>query len=104
MEVVDRWFAAFNAHDLTALSELFDPDGTVVPAVATISPAPGAMFRGRDGLLSFLKPVFARWPGLRLDALRSTHVGDKIVVWIRFRLDDGSTRDGVTIFTVQDGR
>jgi DNA-binding CsgD family transcriptional regulator/ketosteroid isomerase-like protein len=105
--LVARWFAAFNAHDFEALTELADPHIVVVPPSTALSP-PGSVFHGHDGLESLVVPGFTRFPRLRLKPLRSTDVAGRTLVLFESVLDDGDgapiRRRRCTVFVVRDGR
>lgn len=106
-DVLERWFAAFNAHDMDALLEIAHPDVEVVPLGGAITAAAGAVFHGHDGVRSAVQPGFDRWPKISLGHDPPTILGGSAVVRFCFSLDDGNgsaaTRSGAAVYDFRDG-
>jgi DNA-binding CsgD family transcriptional regulator len=90
--VLDRWFAAFNRHDVDALCEMADPAVEVIPIAGTETTPPGTTYHGREGLRALLRAGFDRYPHLRVDHSRPQPSGGAVTVDLQFRLDDGVTK------------
>src|SRR5690242_19621322 len=87
--VLDRWFAAFNRHDVDELCELADPAVEVIPLRRTETIPPGRHYHGRDGLRAMLVAGFERFPRMRLDHAEPHGSGSEVSVDLEFVLDDG---------------
>jgi DNA-binding CsgD family transcriptional regulator len=85
--LLDRWFEAFNAHDVDACCEIADPAIEVIPLTGETSP-PGTRYHGREGLRTLLNAGFDRFPRLRLRHAEPRPVGDDVAVALEFILDD----------------
>lgn len=92
--VLDRWFEAFNAHDVEALCEIADPAIEVIPLTGETAP-PGTRYHGREGLRTLLNAGFDRFPHLRLRHEELRAVGDDVAVALEFILDDGAPQPNV---------
>jgi DNA-binding CsgD family transcriptional regulator len=108
IELLERWFAAFNAHDVEGLIEVAHPAIELRPLDNVITAAAGAVYHGHDGLRSLIEPGFARFPRLRIETERPASVGGSAVVRFTFVLDNGvdppATRAGAAVFDFRDGR
>jgi DNA-binding CsgD family transcriptional regulator len=92
--VLDRWFEAFNAHDVEALCDLADPSIEVIPLTGETAP-PGTHYHGREGLRTLLNAGFERFPRLRLRHDEPRAVGDDVSVALEFILDDSNPQPDV---------
>jgi DNA-binding CsgD family transcriptional regulator len=90
-DTMERWFDAYNAHDVEALVALADPEIEIVPLGATLTSPPGATYHGHEGLRSFVQPGFDRWTRLRVRLGIMEWDGDRVIVPLTFVLDDGVT-------------
>jgi DNA-binding CsgD family transcriptional regulator len=88
-DVLDRWFAAFNNHDLDALCEVADRNIEVIPLGLADSAPAGTTYHGHDGLRTLLAPGFRRFPRMRLDHGPPQPTGNHVTVALEFVLDDG---------------
>jgi DNA-binding CsgD family transcriptional regulator len=106
--VLDRWFVAFNSHDVAGLKAIAHPEVVLVPLGHALTIPPGTTFHGHEGLLSLVTPGRERFPQMRIKPLRYIEHGDTVVVPMHFVLDDGSTspavRHGATVFTFKTER
>jgi ketosteroid isomerase-like protein len=65
VELLRRWFEAFNAHDIEAVIALCDPSGVLISAFAAVS---GAVYRGHDGMRRYFGDLGNAWgDDLRLE-------------------------------------
>jgi DNA-binding CsgD family transcriptional regulator/ketosteroid isomerase-like protein len=88
-EVLDRWFAAFNRHDVEALCEMADRNIEVIPLAVAETAPPGTSYRGHAGLRSVLNAGFARFPRMQLHHTPPRANGTHVTVDLEFLLDDG---------------
>jgi steroid delta-isomerase-like uncharacterized protein len=80
-EALARWYAAWNAHDVRAISELMTDD------VRYEDPsAPSAVMHGRAPVENYVRAAFAGIPDLGLEKLEEwvTPGGQVIASWFRF--------------------
>jgi DNA-binding NarL/FixJ family response regulator len=87
--VLNRWFAAFNSHDVDALCEMADPAVVVLPLGEAESIPPGTTYHGREGLRTLMSATFERFPLIQLHHEAPQANGNRITVDIEFLLDDG---------------
>jgi DNA-binding CsgD family transcriptional regulator len=105
--VLDRWFQAFNDHDIDALCQIADPAVEVVPLKGSKTVPPGARFHGREGLRSLLTASFERFPRMRIRHTDPQPIGNEVSVQIEFMLDDGveppTVRSATCDYRIADG-
>jgi DNA-binding CsgD family transcriptional regulator len=89
--VLDRWFAAFNAHDVDAMCEIADPAVEVVPLPGSVTTPPGTTYHGIEGLRGLLTAAFARFPKMRLEYTPLRANRGAATVELHFILDDGES-------------
>ena len=64
--IADKWFAAFNAHNLENLLSLYDDDAEhFSPKLKIRMPETGGFVRGKDALRVWWKDSFDRLPDLQ---------------------------------------
>jgi DNA-binding CsgD family transcriptional regulator len=106
--VLDRWFAAFNSHDVEALCELADPAVEVIPLSGAESVPPGTTYHGREGLRTILVAAFKRFPRMRAHHTPPQPSGSQVTVTLEFLLDDGiappTVRTAMCTYRITDGR
>lgn len=105
-DLLEQWFAAFNAHDLDALVELAHSEIEFVPLDNALTAVPGAVYRGHEGMRSLIAPGFVRFPRLRLEPEGATWIAGSAVVRFAFLLDNGvdppAIRKGAAVFDIRD--
>lgn len=101
--VLERWFAAYNAHDIEALCEIADPDVEVIPLAGDSVP-PGTSYHGRPGLRSLLTAGFERFPSLQIGHSPPKPSGGRLTVELEFALGDGSVKTASCDYNVAGGR
>jgi DNA-binding CsgD family transcriptional regulator len=105
--VLDRWFTAFNRHDVDALLALADPAVEVIPIEGGLTAPPGTSYHGHDGLRTLLTAGFERWPELRIDHSPPQPNGTQVTVDLEFVLDDGvapaTVRPAGCTYRIADG-
>jgi DNA-binding CsgD family transcriptional regulator len=105
---MERWFEAFNAHDVDALCQMVDPAIEVIPLANTETAPPGTTYHGREGLRTLLAAGFKRFPQMQLDHTTPQLNGGKVTVNLEFVLDDGvgtpQVRAAVCDYRIANGR
>lgn len=105
--LLDRWFAAFNDHNVDALCDLADRDIEVIPLGNAETSPPGTTYHGHDGLRTLLNAGFERYPRMRLKHSKPKASGTRVTVDLEFLLDDGveppKVRKVVCNYRISDG-
>ena len=98
LEVVDRFGAAWGAHDLEAVMELITPDCVF----ESTGPAPdGVRHVGRENITVAWREIFADATSL-FEAEETFVAQDRVVQLWRYSWSTGHVR-GVDLFRVRDG-
>jgi ketosteroid isomerase-like protein len=104
VEAVDRFNAAFNAHDVDAVMEAM----TLDCVFESTSPPEGARFVGADAVRGAWQEFFASSPTAHFDAEEIITSGDRCVVRWRYTWQDdngnGGAIRGVDVIRVRDGK
>jgi DNA-binding CsgD family transcriptional regulator len=87
--LLDRWFAAFNEHDVDALCALADEDVEIIPLENADTALPGTRYHGHEGLRALMTAGFERFPRMRLNHAEPKPNGTQVTVDLEFLLDDG---------------
>jgi DNA-binding CsgD family transcriptional regulator/ketosteroid isomerase-like protein len=107
LDVLERWVAAFNAHDIEALCALVDPAIEFVPLDGAVTALPGTSYHGRDGLRTLMEAIFRRFPQVRIEHGEPQLSGNRATVPIEFLLDDGKAppqvRSAIAHYRLADG-
>jgi DNA-binding CsgD family transcriptional regulator len=105
--VLDRWFKAFNAHDVDALCAIADPAVEVIPLDRAETAPRGTTYHGRAALRTLLTAGFERFPSMRLDHSAPQRDGTRVTVKLEFVLDDGVApavvREASCDYRINDG-
>lgn len=99
------WLAAFNAHDVDALVELYDPHCThTSPKIRAAHPETGGKIVGKDALCAWWSGAIARIPSLRYEstAIVAT-IGCVIIEYVR-HADGEPDMPVAEAFDVREGR
>ncbi len=100
LDVIERFNAAFNRHDVDAIMALMTDDCVF----ENTSPAPdGERREGQAAVRSAWEELFGSTPGARFDAEDIFACGDRCTVRWRYSWGDGHVR-GVDVFRVRDGK
>lgn len=101
LDLMDRFTAALNSHDLAAVAALITDD---IVFEATAPPPDGTRYEGRDAVLQVWGEMLAATPQARFSVEEqfSAGPGRAIVRW-RYHWGDGHVR-GVDVVRVRDGR
>ncbi|HEY0976885.1 MAG TPA: nuclear transport factor 2 family protein [Flavobacteriales bacterium] len=71
--IAQRWFAAFNAHDLEALLALYSEDAEhFSPKLLARRPETGGLVRGKNALRDWWQDAFDRLPTLNYEVHKLT--------------------------------
>ncbi|TXI80615.1 MAG: nuclear transport factor 2 family protein [Flavobacteriales bacterium] len=71
--IAQRWFAAFNAHDLEALLALYADDAQhYSPKLKVRQPETNGLITGKAALRAWWRDAFDRLPSLRYEVVRLT--------------------------------
>jgi ketosteroid isomerase-like protein len=105
VELVQRFFNAFDQHDESALLDLVHPD---VEFASLILEVEGG-FHGHEGVRLYLSELFATFPGFRVDVDEVSVLGDGAVVKVRVRTSGAASGVPTDLtdwqaLTVRDGK
>jgi ketosteroid isomerase-like protein len=103
VEVVRDYFRAWNAGDMEAVRELYDPDAVI--EVAPDWPEPGP-FVGRDAVMQQLSQARAAFETDSAELLSDT-VGDRVIArvgWHGVGPGPQSDMEWTNVYTIRDGR
>lgn len=101
LDLMDRFTAALNAHDLEAVLALVTDD---IVFESTTPPPDGARYEGRDAVAQAWGQMIAATPQARFDVEEQfTDGSGRVVVRWRYDWGDGHVR-GVDIVRVRNGR
>lgn len=105
--LLERWFAAFNDHDLDALCQMADRDIEVIPLGTADTSPPGTSYHGHAGLRTLLGAGFERYPHMRVSYAEPRPNGTGVSVDLEFVLDDGvaapKVRSATCTYRIADG-
>jgi DNA-binding CsgD family transcriptional regulator/ketosteroid isomerase-like protein len=108
LDTLERWFAAFNDHNLDALEQVAHPEIELVPLGHAVTAPPGTTYHGHEGLRSMMAPGFKLWPRLRIDPERVEAAGADAIATLTLILDDGKAparrRCAAAVYGFSDGR
>jgi DNA-binding CsgD family transcriptional regulator len=106
--LIERWFAAWDQHDVDELLRVAHPDIEVIPENPLLPKLPGASFRGHVGLRTLALWSFENYPRLRVETSRLQGVRGVTAASATFVVDDTSTpvikRHTDTLFDVELSR
>jgi len=99
-----RWFAAFNAHDLEALLELYAEGAQhFSPKLKVRHPETEGLIRGKEALRRWWREAFGRLPSLRYEVVKLTADEEQVFMeYIRHVQGEADLRVG-EVLEVSDG-
>ena len=102
--IAERWFAAFNAHDLEALLALYAEDAEhYSPKLKLRRPETGGWVRGKVALRNWWQDAFDRLPTLRYDVLKLTADDEQVFMeYVRHVAGEEDLRVG-EVLAVRNG-
>ena len=94
--IAQRWFAAFNAHDLECLLELYAEDAQhYSPKLKVRQPETQGLIRGKPALRAWWRDAFDRLPSLRYEVIKLTSDEEQVFMeYIRHVEDEEDLRVG----------
>lgn len=103
--ITERWFAAFNAHDLEALLALYHEDARhFSPKLAERRPETRGWIRGKAALRDWWRDAFERLPSLRYEPTSMITEGNAVFMeYIRHVEGEALLRVG-EVLELRDGR
>lgn len=95
-EMAQRWFAAFNAHDLEALLALYANDAQhYSPKLKVLRPETNGLITGKDALRAWWRDAFDRLPTLRYEVVKLTADAEQVFMeYIRHMQGEEDLRVG----------
>jgi ketosteroid isomerase-like protein len=105
--VIRQMYRAWNSGDVGALTEVFDAEVEVRPALSTFLAS--TVYRGHDGVAAWYAETFEPWAELRAEPERLIEAGERtvIVVGLHARVPGGEVdldAEVAHVVTVRDGR
>lgn len=77
--IANRWFAAFNEHDLEKLLSLYDDQAEhYSPKLKVRQPETKGLIKGKEALRTWWKDAFNRLPSLHYEVIRLTPHEDRV--------------------------
>ena len=104
VEVVRALFEAWNAGDMSAVRELYDPEVIVRPAEGWPEPGP---FVGREALMRSYEQLREAWDADALAPISFIDAADRVVVrhlWRGVGQGPDMNMEVTNVFTVREGR
>ena len=103
--IAEKWFAAFNAHDLEALLELYDDAAEhYSPKLRLHRPGTNGIVRGKSALRGWWRDAFERLPTLRYEVIALTADTDRVFMeYVRHAEGEEDLRVG-EVLEVHRGR
>src|SRR5438552_11509142 len=104
VDVLRAVLAAWNAGDMDAVRELYDPDVIVRPAEGWPEPGP---FVGREALMRSYEQLREAWDSDALESIRVIDAGDRVVVrqvWRGVGQGPDMNMELTNVYTVRKGR
>lgn len=102
--IAQRWFAAFNAHDLEGLLALYADDAEhYSPKLKVRRPETNGVVTGKDALRDWWRDAFQRLPTLRYEVIKLTADDEQVFMeYIRHVEGEEDLRVG-EVLEVRDG-
>jgi ketosteroid isomerase-like protein len=105
-DTLRSFYELWNSGDVDALTELFDPDAEVCPALSTFLGS--TVYRGRAGVADWFAETNEPWAELRVQPERFVESGDRVLGMVRLVARSPGSRVDVDaeiahIATLRDG-
>jgi ketosteroid isomerase-like protein len=81
VDTLRRFYELWNSGDVDALTELFDVDAQVRPALSAFLAT--TLYRGRDGIAAWYAETNEPWADLSVEPKRVIDVGDQVLGVVR---------------------
>ena len=99
------WLAAFNAHDVGALVELYATDAThTSPKIRALHPKSGGKLHGHAALKAWWSDAISRLPTLRYEELTVTASDERVFLEYLRHASDGPPYPVAEVFDVRAGK
>jgi ketosteroid isomerase-like protein len=105
VEIVRAVFDAWNARDMDAIREFYDPDAIIVRTLEGW-PEPGPIV-GREAILQVFEQLRATWDRDTLEGVGLSNAGDRVVasyVWRGVGRGPELNMEQAVVFTLRDGK
>ena len=91
-EIANKWFAAFNEHNLEKLLSLYhDQAEHYSPKLKVRQPETRGLIKGKDAMRSWWKDSFERLPTLKYEVIRLTPHEDRVFMEYLRHVEDETT-------------
>lgn len=102
--IAEKWFTAFNAHDLEALLSLYDDNARhYSPKLKVRRPETNGLVQGKDALRDWWQDAFDRLPSLHYKVNRITANGDRVFMEYTRNVDGEENMDVAELLEIENG-
>ena|SRR5437870_4754744 len=106
-EVITRMYSAWNSGNMDALTDVFDAEVEVRPALSTFLAS--SVYRGREGVAAWYAETFEPWVEMTVEPKRFLDAGERtvVVVGLHARVSGGEVDlegEIAQVITIRDGR
>ena len=107
IELITRMYRAWNSGDMAALTDVFDPEVEVRPALSAFLAS--TVYRGHDGVAAWYEETYEPWMELHAEPQRFIDAGERtvVVVALHARVPGGQVDvegEIAQVVTVRGGR
>ena len=108
VDVVERWYAAFDARDLDALLDLVHPKIEITRTGPELARLPGASFHGPEGVQTLMDWAFEQFPDARVVSTTVRPVTAGILAQTTYSVDGSGRAEeqstSCAVFSLIDGQ
>ena len=102
--IAEKWFAAFNAHDLQALLSLYDDNARhYSPKLKVRRPETNGLVQGKDALRDWWQDAFDRLPSLHYKVNRLTANANRVFMEYTRTVDGEENMDVAELLEIENG-
>lgn len=102
--IAEKWFAAFNAHDLEALLSLYyDNARHYSPKLKVRRPETNGLVQGKDALRDWWQDAFDRLPSLHYKVNRLTATAGRVFMEYTRTVDGEENMDVAELLEIENG-
>ena len=107
VEIITRMYRAWNSGDMDALTDVFDAEVEVRPALSTFLAS--TVYRGHDGVAAWYAETYEPWAEMTAEPQRFVDAGERtvVVVGLRARVPGGEVdldAEIAHVVTIRDDR
>src|SRR6266571_1225214 len=107
VEIITRMYRAWNSGDMDALTDVFDAEVEVRPALSTFLAS--TVYRGHDGIAAWYAETYEPWAEMHAEPQRFVDAGERtvVVVGLHARVPGGRVDlDGeiAHVITIRDAK